>query len=331
MNKKISIGVSKNFQVSDLNIIPNLLGARHSFTFKGYKVDIVLPDKPNKNDWENKNAAINCWHYENIKNERIALSYEINTININVRTGSNTILNEKATGDLSEKYLSESEKELFDGLGNKFLNLLYEVFEYWIEVVRLVLKRPTFCNFIKDARNTYYGTYLLDSKTSKKFYSLETSISANLPLEAINKDAWCKVEQKLQEGRAVPIWQRYYGEAVRKFSVADYRGFILSLAISIETSIRYATNSFLSQPINKKYQDIVNTIPVSRLIQNWKKIGFNSSDWKKLENEIKSILRLMEIRNGIMHRGEDLNIEINELINFKNSVYAFILLIEKER
>ena len=139
-----------------------------------------------------------------------------------------------------------------------------------------------------------------------------------------SRKEWNKAPRILKEGTDVPIWQLYYAEAYERLGIGDVRGYIISLDISSETIIRHLTRNFLKQPVNTKYQSIINTIPISRIINNWYKLGFNNSGWKNLKEERKIIANIFELRNGIMHRGENPSITKEKQLKMGTAVKLFI-------
>ena len=109
------------------------------------------------------------------------------------------------------------------------------------------------------------------------------------------------------------------------YNLSITRGFIISLAIASETMIRHLTRKFLSDPVNLKYESIVNTIPVLRIIDNWYKIGFDSKSWKNLRKYKNMVKKVFELRNSIMHKGESPKINKTKQKEFSAAVRGFLL------
>lgn len=326
--KKVPVGIWKRYEAYHFEVAPSLIASSHSFSFKRFDVEIRLPAKPKQKDWKNMELPVTCWSYKTRNNRRTPLSYHIHQIDAVIRTGTGRKVREEAIGKVNGRLFSSRERQSLDKLTYKYEKILDEAFEHWINVLRWCTEKPTICQLSHQRQGTTWGAYLIDAESTQRFYAPPHILTAQMA-NPISKVEWNRAEAILRKGKNVPIWQIYYAEAFERLNLGDQRGYIISLAISSETAIRHISKSFLKEPINTKYQSIINTIPISRLINNWKKLGFDSSEWISLESERKSISKLFEVRNGIMHRGESPDISKQERDSFGLSVKKFIKMIEK--
>ncbi len=192
---------------------------------------------------------------------------------------------------------------MLDKLTENYEVKLDLAFDYWINVMRWITGDASICRFNEKKQISYGSIYLMDSESKMRFYNGVQRING-LIRSPIKKQEWKKVQTILSENKIVPIWQLFYSKAMENLSLNDIEGFIINLAISVETIIRHLTKELLREPINLNYQSIVNSISIARILNNWYKIGFDCASWRNLDKERKNLIKLFEYRNAIMHRGE---------------------------
>lgn len=329
MNKEnIQVGIWKTYNAHSLEIAPSLVSASHSFIFEGYAIEIKLPKRPKKKDWNKERSPITCWGWRIRGKVAIPLSYSVHKIEVTLDTGKERKIRKDAIGLVNIGLFSKRERTSLKTFGHRYNDILDAAYEYWIDVMRWCTAQPTIGHPYHQMGITDSGVNLIDIKNKKRFYhtGFMHTVAGNEP---VTKKEWNKAQDILTEGKTVPIWEIYYAEAYNRLEYGDMRGFIISLAISSETLFRHLSISFLKEPINTKYQSIVNRVPISSLINNWKKLGFNNKDWKSVESERKSLLRLFEIRNGIVHRGSNPTISEEEQVELGTAVKRFMELCDK--
>jgi hypothetical protein len=170
---------------------------------------------------------------------------------------------------------------------------------------------------------------LLDVRSKKRFYAPPHVfvVEGRTP---VTKRSWSRARQALSLNSSVPLWHTYIAEASQKLRLGDTRGFIIDLAIASETLIRQLTNRFLKSPVNPSFQSMVNYLPISRLLDDWYRLGFNNAEWKRLKPEKGSVKRVIDLRNAIMHRGEDPGIGTSVAHDLGAAVLRFVTYGERQ-
>lgn len=324
----ISIKTLRRYQAYHFKIVPSLASASHNFIYENYSIEITLPSSPKQHDWRNESSTITCNAYKKVKNRKIPQSYDIHQIKARIETGEKRKIRMDALGLVNHALFTKREKESLDKLTFKYEAILDSAFEYWINVMRWCTGKQTLCQLSHIKQESHWGTYLIDSTSNKRFYCPGNFIQIELS-NPIKKTAWTKAQRILTSGADVPIWQIYYAEAYERLNIGDIRGYIISLAISLETIIRYMTSKFLKEPINEKYRTLVNQMSIMSIISQWKNLGFNSAAGINPKEERKVIINIFELRNGIMHRGVHPNISKKECLQIGNTVKLFLAKGEK--
>ena len=218
---------------------------------------------------------------------------------------------------------SKSEKERFDNIAHQATRVLNRAFDYWIDILRWKTKNPKICTPIEKRRLTLWATYLIDRSNKSRFYSPGLVFMAEGE-NPVKKREWTAAQKALENSAEVPIWFHYYAEAHHRLSVDDRRGFILSLAIASETLIRALMEGFLKTPINNDVIALINSISIGRILDRWRKIGFNSRRWLDQTANLKEVKKVFELRNAIMHRGQSPTIIKKDCEKLMKAVLSFI-------
>ena len=320
----ISIKTLRRYQAYHFEIVPSLASASHNFIYQNYTIEITLPSHPKQHDSRDKSLPITCYAYRG----KIPQRYDVHLIDATIETDEKRKIRKDALGTVNHALFKKGERESLDKLAYKYEAILDSAFEYWINVMRWCTGQQTLCQLSHKRQESHWGTYLIDSTSNKMFYSPGGIIELELA-KPIKKIEWNKAQRILTSGDDVPIWQIYYAEAYERLNIGDMRGYIISLAISLETIIRHMTSNFLKKPINEKYRSMVNQISIMGIIHQWKNLGFDSTAWKNLKEERKVIIKIFELRNGIMHRGENPKISNEERLQMGNGVKLFLIQGEK--
>ena len=324
----ISIKTWKRYQAYHFDIVSSLASASHEFKYKNFLIKITLPPHPKQQNLHDEDSPMTCHSYRQLKNRKVPLSYIVHQIDVTIETGEKRKIRKDALGTVDHSLFKKREIESLNKLSYKYEAILDLAFEYWINVMRWTTEKQTLCQLSHTRQESHWETYLIDSTSNKRFYCAGgiDEIEVSHPVRKIE---WNKAQSKLTTGEDVPIWQIYYAEAYERLNIGDMRGYIISLAISLETIIRHITRNFLKEPINEKYSSLINQISIMGIIHQWNKLGFNSTAWKNLREERKIIIKIFELRNGIMHRGENPNISTEERLQMDNAVKLFLIQGEK--
>jgi hypothetical protein len=238
-------------------------------------------------------------------------------------------IREDALNVVNTARFTKKERQQLDRLLDKFESILEDAFEYWIDVLRWTSGIHTLCQFRYNRQKSAWGTYLLDLKGRRRFYTSAHRITVELR-KPVTKRAWNLAQDDLSVNVAVPIWHLYVVEANQKLRLNDIRGFIIDLAIAIETVIRRVIRNFVTKNATVTFEKMIDMIQIGRIVDDWKKLGFKSSKWQALREEKAIVKQIIELRNGVMHRGEHPTIDRKTAKQMADAVIKFIKQCEKE-
>ena len=323
ITQSVGISVWKRYEAYDFEIAPSLAGAYHEFKYENFNFRIQLPKRPLQKNWGNEDSPITCSCYRVHKYRNDPVSYSVHSINIVVDTGETRKIKKKALGIVNVSLFNASERNRLDKLAHKYDQLIEGAFEYWVTLLRWKSGIPTLCQFKHNRQKTVTGTYLLDSSTNKRFYAPpHIFLIQHTPF--ITKKSWTLTQDALNKSISVPIWHIYLAEANQKLVLGDTRGFIIDLAIAIETFIRKVIKQLIASPCNTEFEKMVGNISIGNIIEKWFELGFNNVSWKRLKKEKGLIKHIIDLRNGIMHRGEYPTIELERAKQLSAAVLVFI-------
>jgi hypothetical protein len=126
----------------------------------------------------------------------------------------------------------------------------------------------------------------------------------------------------------IPVWQQYLAEAKQKVRAEDLRGVVLDTAIAVETLVRQLLSSAILRKSTSTAEALINTIPISRLLDKWYQLGFDSKQWREID-ALKDLKSLFEIRNWVMHRGYKPGPDADRVYAGLSAAEAFIHVGEK--
>ncbi len=321
--KRITVGVWKRYETYDFDIVPSLAGASHRFKYLGLEVEICLPKKPKQRDWRNDESPLTCSAYKIRNGRKLPLSYRVHHVDTYLVTGNARKISEDAIGNVNLSLFSKKERQRLDHLSHNYSQILDEAFQYWIDVLRWKSGIPTLCHFVFNRQRTAWGTYLVDANDKRRFYAppLAIKIEVGTP---VPRRAWSATQHAIAISSVAPLWHTSIAEASHRFRLGDARGFIIELAIASETIVRQLMLRFLRAPVNPAVQSMVNFVQISRILDDWHRLGFDSAAWYRLKAEKAAVKRVMELRNAIMHRGEIPKLEDGVGRDLRGAVTRFV-------
>lgn len=128
----------------------------------------------------------------------------------------------------------------------------------------------------------------------------------------------------------VPIWHLYIAEACQKRDIGDVRGFILDLAISVETVVRTLVKTYIINYASSDFEESVGRISIGQILGKWTGINHKNRRWKNLKSEIGLVKMIIDERNRIMHRGLKPRMSKSRENEILRAAYKFIDACEKQ-
>ena len=233
------------------------------------------------------------------------------------------MIKEKSLERVNTSLFSKKERESLDIITQKYTNIADSAFEYWINILRWKSGIYDLCQTKQNRQKSRWGTYLFDLDTGKNFFTPGGWMLAERK-EIITKKVWVLTQKALLEKVDVPIWHLYIAVVYQKLDLDDIRGFIIDLAIVIETIIRRVVRKFVAKEAPVTFEKMVDMIQTGRIVDDWQRLGFTNAKWKALRNEKAIVKRVIELRNGVMHRGENPNIDYKKAKEMADAILKFI-------
>lgn len=325
----VSVGIWTRFQTYDLQIAPSLTGMAHEFDHHGCRVKIQLPGKPRQSDWNNESSRVRCFHYRQRNGRKYPVSYRVNSVDMTIDTGKIRNIPQNSIGTLDDRLFDSRQIKSLDSFAGRYEAIVDSAFERWLNVLRWKTGIYTICPYQENIQKSYWGINLIDLSTNKRFYRPPHRVTVTM-LATVSRKDWHLVQRSLEVNLDVPIWQLYLAEAFQRKELEDVRGFILSLAIAIESIMKALIKRHIVASAPPKFKETVGKIGIGRILDGWVKINFRNNRWKSLTEEIKLVKNVFTERNSIMHRGSQPVISKDKQNEFARAVSVFIETAEKE-
>lgn len=332
LGEKTKLGVSKHYDTRNFGIAPSLAGCSIEYRFGNRNICIQLPARPKKSDSNNLSRSISCPAYW-IKNERkVPQFFEVHTVELMIDTGESRVIEKKhlKAEHFNATAFNTKKSNQYNKLIRKYCNLLDSAYAHWVDTIRWKSQKHSILRSRFNHQKSRRGSCLVNLDTNNSFYypPLEYRLER---VPVVSKREWNTTAKALQANHAVPIWHLYIAEANQKLELGDKREFIIDLAIASETLLRQVFNKKLIDDTSpSKFKDMINRISISNILQNWRKLGFDSTAWKKLEKEQGRMQKLIEKRNSIMHRAYEPDFSNKEARDWSDAVLKFVIQGEKE-
>ncbi len=308
---KVDISGWTRFESFNFSIAPSLAGAEHKFL------------------WRDQTARITCSGWRERNGRKVPLYFQIHQIDVIVETKRTAQISTTALERVDASMFNKRDSERLDRLAAEAVVILETGFDYWISILRWKAGLPTICQFTNARQRRKWGIYLMDTKSEARFYS-SVHIFDMGGVKAVDARLWRAVARAIGAGQSVPVWRQHYDEAYQKLGIGDVRGFVLDLAIAIETITRRLMSQVLKDGATPGLKRLLGSIALGRIIEDWTKIGFDSKDWNNSKQSRDEVKKVIELRNTIMHRGEVPKLDKGEARAFGSGVLEFLVLGERE-
>ena len=300
---KIHIGSSQNFYVNQLTIDPTLAGRSHHFKFEGWPIEVCLPEAPPSGQIGNVigDEKIWCSHWRS--SDRFPLTFEVGALAVFVNLERTEKVPSGVIGRPSSSLLTPRQQKTFQRLADQSERIAVGAFDLWARTLRwksdgFQSVRP------RITPGPITSAYLTDHGTKRRFFSGPITVTAThgTPLTLAT---WRAIQKALRDSHAPPIWFDFLSEGQYRIHSGDLPGGIIDLAIATEALLRKVLSIRYTRAAGSdEFTAIMNQIPIGRILDRWNQLGFKSGRWKS-STDLKSLKRLFELRNKLMHRGLD--------------------------
>lgn len=313
----------KRFITYNFQIVPSLAGMAHKFIHKKHEVEIKLPEKPHRKNWSDNDAKIYCRHWRTKGGRDYPVSFVVNSVDLTIETGKIRKISPKSIGVVNHSLFNKNQRNTLDRLTHEYEQIADQAFERWLNILRWKTNILDLCSYYDSLERSSWGPYLFDASSNKPFYTPPYTMTVR-GLRSIKKKNWRLTQTALNENIDTPIWHLYIAEAHQKRIAEDTKGFLLDLAISIETIVRFVIDTYITDEAPVAFGEAVGRMPIMPLLDNWNKINSKNSRWNYLKNDINRIKELFVKRNRVMHRGAALVMTKSEMNEIERSASIFI-------
>jgi len=268
-----------HFEINGLSVAPSLAGAVHTFSFRNKPVEIRLPRAPKRESkshglWGNDRIQCTSWHGVSGR----PLCFEISSVDVFVDLKRTLKVPLEALGHVDRDLFRAREKRGFERLVKAGDILAIGALERWIRVLRWKSLRP-YLGRPQISSGPRHGTYLLESAGKQRFWvgTISLTLSISSPL---SKRLWRRAGVALTEGAEPPIWFDFLLDGEHRIASGDLSGGVIDLAIAAESLLREVlAEKHSRRPVTTEFRSLLNQLPIGRIIDRWKDLGFRSRAW----------------------------------------------------
>ena len=323
----IEVGARKRYETNGLHIVPSLAGAHHHIVRGRYRLRFELPKRPHPRDWQIEDAPIACYQYRQHKSgRRSPITFSVNRVTCILETPRKAKIPTSALGVVDVSLFGSREREKLYHWAGEYSAVMDGVFSYWLSVLRW--RSGVYGIGVPYLKSdpVYDGTYLIDFRNGQRFFSEMTSIGFKME-GALTARQWGDVQRVLSRNEPTPLWHILLAEADQQLGVQDHRRFLVDLALACEIVLRHLVQVVLKQRVAI---ELVNTIAITRVIDNLKNLEFRPKRWNSLKACIPDLKQIFEYRNKIMHRGWREYVSQDGCRKLQRSAIRFVCEVERE-
>lgn len=246
---KIKSNLRLVFEMPNLSILPDLVGANHVFQFQGTEISVRIPSLhcSINNKEQNRREIYAGAHWRDEQDD--PHYYIVNRLFLFIKDTERN-LPFQIFEDRSKRHelIRENQKrDLNEAV--RILSLVGQgAYTYWIRIMRWKSGIPDLASPVLIDKWITYPPELIDGTTNRSFWTgiSGVSIPATHP---ISYAQWEEAQSALLSGENPPIWLEYWFDAEHKIKHKDFSGAIIGLAISFESAVRYIyLNVYASLP-----------------------------------------------------------------------------------
>ena len=294
----------ESIRIKHLAIEPSLQGATIRFPFGGRDIEIKLPVLPttDKRDldherieaeadvWDRKGNIIRVYIYT-VRVAIVGLKFRL-PIAAATHRGVNATL------------YSDAEIKCLDKESDRLYALGRRAVDYWLRVVRWKTGLGLIDIDVRPSGASARGGSLINAAHGGRFYTPRVGRVVVVPkthlLDAIT---WSQIDSAVAAGAPPPIWNEYLTSAERRIKQGDLRAAVIDLAVAAESAILlYRETNYPARRSEFAKQKI------SDVFRKWTRCGLPPAEHHAW---FANVERLFDVRNGLMHRGDDASADIS--------------------
>jgi hypothetical protein len=312
MNERASVDVSATYKervrIKHLSMEPSLQGATACFQFEDRKVEIKLPTLPleEKRYSEYAEAEADVWN----SSSKEVINVHIYAVLISVLELEFQLPPAAAEHrSINASLYDEKEARELDQQSDQLYFLARRALDYWLRVVRWKTGLGLIDLDPRADGATLYGGRLFNNAHGGAFYSPLVGRTVVAPeRHRLNPLVWNEIATVVAAGLNPPLWNEYLMSAHRRIEHGDLTAAIIDLAIVVESVIRRTLDAQLPADTPKWTRSMAGRTTMTDLFNRW--LEFNLPTISDLP-WFKVIMTLVEVRNAIMHRGNDQRLRLS--------------------
>lgn len=287
-----------------LQVVPNVMGQLHRFTFEGAKVEIALPSTERAKDetpgrdsvaevgtrWASTNEPIN---YRIFKVDVVAClerSLELPSEVLDVNPNA------------FESVAEDTQEKLKSSLADHAA-IARRAFQYWLTLIQWVTGDHRIGRGMYSTGLPEWSTRLQEMSSGKTIWIADTVFKVP-SYSTVTSEQWSEVNAKLQVQAATPVHLVLKFEAEHFLDLGDFRRSLMDTAIACETYLRTTVLATLPTELTPSVRKQIEDASISQYANHFFLEILDDAakeKYKKLKEELKS---LNSKRNDLFHRGD---------------------------
>jgi hypothetical protein len=296
MTKTVSITAEyrEKLRVKHLAMEPSLNGKIVSFALDNRPIAIELPTFSPDTKWsEDMEAEADHWD-----KDRNVLSVYVYAVHVVIKNLSFSIPATAAQHkSINATLFSSAETEALDKESDELYLLARRALDLWIRIARWKTGMALLAIDNRPESASLDGGRLFNLEHGGKFYSPRIPRVAKSPgRTTLTPQTWQAICDALANGDTPPVWNEYFASSRRRVEAGDLREGIIDLTIAAEAAIRQFPR--VSKRNRRK--------KLSNIFNDWDQFGFpQAGPW------FSDLKVLVDVRNEIMHSGDQTRIDMN--------------------
>lgn len=290
-------------RIKHLSMEPSLQGESMEFRFEDHDVKVSLPNlsfvKSQEGFNEFMEAEADCWDKNGEILRVCVYAIHVAILNLKFEIPATAAM----VKGINATLIPEDERKHLDERTDALYFLARRALKYWLEVLRWKTGLALIDLDTRPRGPSLRGARLINMDHGGAFYSprVTRTLTAR-KMYRLDLETWQAVFRSLKDGDEVPIWSIYLMSAHQRIEVGDYRTASIELAIAAKSVfLRFFDKAVLPHAPKWVYKKFEKP-KMSELLGLWNLFGLPD----KLQlTWFKTIVQLNDVRNGVMHRGDD--------------------------
>jgi hypothetical protein len=318
---EVPINVHAQFKIDRLTIVTELVAAKHQFAFNGKNVIVSLPDFDRAGlPHDQKKLHL----FKSKVTGSVPLEYVALGLTVEMELPDPVHVSDQILTLPPKQYdlLQPDQRNRLDRTVHEAGEELRAAFTHWLKLLRW----KSGIGYIGEPTISYgddqQSAALCERATGHRLWT-QTATLVVPASRAVTQENWSAAQTALLGHKVAPIWFDFLFDSEMRLNNKDLVGAVLSLAIALETNIRYIFFGELSKatgdPVIVEIFDLTN---LRALLSRLKKTKHWTGEWASA-TDVSTFHRLMDLRNNVMHLAKTGDVDAKELRKMHKAVTTF--------